>query len=164
MSCCMLQHVILKQTALKADLQYLHPIKFLVFLNRYGLNKKTRVTTRFVTRFNLWLRHNLWPQNASICDPARFVTKSASICDQCYAMILECKLCRGKLVVLICGPYAIHTIIQNSHFWRFSCLFCTDFRIKAIKYVTFWTFLPLTENAGEHRSKCADHIYKVHFS
>ena len=50
-----------------------------------------RVTARFVTRFNLWLRHDLWPQNASICDPARFVTKSASICDQRYTMILESK-------------------------------------------------------------------------
>ena len=59
---------------------------------------KPRVTARFVTRFNLWLRHDLWPQNASICDPARFVTKSASICDQRYTMILESKLCRGKLV------------------------------------------------------------------
>ena len=56
------------------------------------------VTTRFVTRFNLWLRHNLWPQNASICDPARFVTKSASNCHQRYTMILDCKLCREKLV------------------------------------------------------------------
>ena len=56
-----------------------------------------RVTARFVTRFNLWLRHDLWPHNASICDPARFVTKSASICDQRYTMILESKLCRGKL-------------------------------------------------------------------
>ena len=56
------------------------------------------VTARFVTRFNLWLRHDLWPHNASICDPARFVTKSASICDQHYTMILESKLCRGKLV------------------------------------------------------------------
>ena len=56
------------------------------------------VTVRFVTRFNLWLRHDLWPHNASICDPARFVTKSASICDQRYTMILESKLCRGKLV------------------------------------------------------------------
>ena len=56
------------------------------------------VTARFVTRFNLWLRHDLWPHNASICDPARFVTKSASICDQRYTMILESKLCRGKLV------------------------------------------------------------------
>ena len=46
------------------------------------------VTARFVTRFNLWLRHDLWPHNASICDPARFVTKSASICDQRYTMIL----------------------------------------------------------------------------
>ena len=56
------------------------------------------VTARFVTRSNLWLRHDLWPQNASICDPARFVTKSASICDQRYTMILESKLCRGNLV------------------------------------------------------------------
>ena len=56
------------------------------------------VTARFVTRFNLWLRHDLWPHDASICDPARFVTKSASICDQRYTMILESKLCRGKLV------------------------------------------------------------------
>ena len=56
------------------------------------------VTARFVTHFNLWLRHDLWPHNASICDPARFVTKSASICDQRYTMILESKLCRGKLV------------------------------------------------------------------
>ena len=56
------------------------------------------VTARFVTRFNLWLRHDLWPHNASICDPARFVTKSASICDQRYTMIFESKLCRGKLV------------------------------------------------------------------
>ena len=56
------------------------------------------VTARFVTRFNLWLRLDLWPHNASICDPARFVTKSASICDQRYTMILESKLCRGKLV------------------------------------------------------------------
>ena len=56
------------------------------------------VTARFVTRFNLWLWHDLWPHNASICDPARFVTKSASICDQRYTMILESKLCRGKLV------------------------------------------------------------------
>ena len=54
------------------------------------------VTARFVTRFNLWLRHDLWPHNASICDPARFVTKSASICDQRYTMILESKLCRGE--------------------------------------------------------------------
>ena len=45
------------------------------------------VTARFVTRFNLWLRHDLWPHNASICDPARFETKSASICDQRYTMI-----------------------------------------------------------------------------
>ena len=58
----------------------------------------TRVTARFVTRFNLWLRHDLWPHNASICDPARFVTKSASICDQRYTMILESNLCRGKLL------------------------------------------------------------------
>ena len=58
----------------------------------------TPVTARFVTRFNLWLWHDLWPHNASICDPARFVTKSASICDQRYTMILESKLCRGKLV------------------------------------------------------------------
>ena len=56
------------------------------------------VTAWFVTRFNLWLRHDLWRDNASICDPARFVTKSASICDQRYTMILESKLCRGKLV------------------------------------------------------------------
>ena len=56
------------------------------------------VTARFLTRFNLWLRHDLWPHNASICDPARFVTKSASICDQRYTMTLESKLCRGKLV------------------------------------------------------------------
>ena len=56
------------------------------------------VTAWFVTRFNLWLRHDLWPQNASFCYPARFVTKSASICDQRYTMILESKLCRGKLV------------------------------------------------------------------
>ena len=42
--------------------------------------------------------HDLWPHNASICDPARFVTKSASICDQRYTMILESNLCRGKLV------------------------------------------------------------------
>ena len=61
-------------------------------------DKQGRVTARFVTRFNLWLRHDLWPHNASICDPARFVTKSASICDQRYTMILESKLCRGKLV------------------------------------------------------------------
>ena len=54
-----------------------------------------RVTARFVIRFNLWLGHDLWPHNASICDPARFVTKSASICDQRYTMILESKLCRG---------------------------------------------------------------------
>ena len=60
--------------------------------------RRRRVTARFVTRFNLWLRHDLWPHNASICDPARFVTKSASICDQRYTMILESKLCRGKLV------------------------------------------------------------------
>ena len=59
---------------------------------------RCRVTARFVTCFNLWLRHDLWPHNASICDPARFVTKSASICDQRYTMILESKLCRGKLV------------------------------------------------------------------
>ena len=59
------------------------------------------VTARFVTRFNLWLRHDLWPHNASICDPARFVTKSASICDQRYTMILESKLCRVKLVFVI---------------------------------------------------------------
>ena len=59
---------------------------------------RRRVTARFVARFNLWLRHDLWPHNASICDPARFVTKSASICDQRYTMILESKLCRGKLV------------------------------------------------------------------
>ena len=58
----------------------------------------TRVTARFVTRFNLWLRHDLWPHNASICDPARFVTKSASICDQRHTIILESKLCRGRLV------------------------------------------------------------------
>ena len=57
-----------------------------------------RVTARFVTRFNLWLRHDLWPHNASICDPARFVTKSASICDQRHTIILESKLCRGRLV------------------------------------------------------------------
>ena len=56
------------------------------------------VTARFVTRFNLWLRHDLWPHSASSCDLARFVTKSASICDQRYTMILESKLCRGKLV------------------------------------------------------------------
>ena len=61
-------------------------------------SRRIRVTARFVTRFNLWLRHDLWPHNASICDPARFVTKSASICDQRYTMILESKLCRGKLV------------------------------------------------------------------
>ena len=65
---------------------------------RITLVRAIRVTARFVTRFNLWLRHDLWPQNASICDPARFVTKSASICDQRYTMILEFKLCRGKLV------------------------------------------------------------------
>ena len=60
--------------------------------------RRRLVTARFVTRFNLWLRHDLWPHNASICDPARFVTKSASICDQRYTMILESNLCRGKLV------------------------------------------------------------------
>ena len=54
-----------------------------------GLSGKVvSVTARFVTRFNLWLRHDLWPHNASICDPARFVTKSASICDQRYTMII----------------------------------------------------------------------------
>ena len=63
-----------------------------------GLKWRPCVTARFVTRFNLWLRHDLWPHNASICDPARFVTKSASICDQRYTMILESNLCRGKLV------------------------------------------------------------------
>ena len=67
----------------------------LQFVTRHDL---WTVTARFVTRFNLWLRHDLWPHNASICDPARFVTKSASICDQRYTMILESKLCRGKLV------------------------------------------------------------------
>ena len=66
-----------------------------------------RVTARFVTRFNLWLRHDLWPHNASICDPARFVTKSASICDQRYTMILESNLCRGKLVY----TYNVYKII-----------------------------------------------------
>ena len=60
--------------------------------------RRRTVTARFVTRFNLWLRHDLWPHNASICDPARFVPKSASIRDQRYTMILESKLCRGKLV------------------------------------------------------------------
>ena len=70
-----------------------------------------RVTARFVTRFNLWLRHDLWPQNASICDPARFVTKSASICDQRYTMILESKLCRGKLVF-------VFTLIMNATWYN----------------------------------------------
>ena len=60
--------------------------------------RRRLLTAWFVTRFNLWLRHDLWPQNASICDLTRFVTKSASICDQRYTMILESKLCRGKLV------------------------------------------------------------------
>ena len=69
------------------------------------------VTARFVTRFNLWLRHDLWPQNASICDPARFVTKSASICDQRYTMILESKLCRGKLVF-------VFTLIMNATWYN----------------------------------------------
>ena len=51
-------------------------------------------TAQFVTTecCNLWLRHDLWPQNSSICDPARIVTKSALICDRLYIMILECKL------------------------------------------------------------------------
>ena len=75
------------------------------------LVKGTTVTARFVTRFNLWLRHDLWPQNASICDPARFVTKSASICDQRYTMILESKLCRGKLVF-------VFTLIMNATWYN----------------------------------------------
>ena len=69
------------------------------------------VTARFVTRFNLWLRHDLWPQTASICDPARFVTKSASICDQRYTMILESRLCRGKLVF-------VFTLIMNATWYN----------------------------------------------
>ena len=32
------------------------------------------ITRRFVTRFNLWLQHDLWPHNASICD-------CSTICD-----------------------------------------------------------------------------------
>ena len=32
---------------------------------------------------------------------------------------------------------------------------------KALQFVTFWKFLSLTENAGEHRSKGIDHIYGV---
>ena len=75
------------------------------------VGKVPRVTARFVTRFNLWLRHDLWPQNASICDPARFVTKSASICDQRYTMILESKLCRGKLVF-------VFTLIMNATWYN----------------------------------------------
>ena len=34
---------------------------------------------------------------------------------------------------------------------------------KALQFVTFWKFLYLTENAGEHRSKGTDHIYGVHY-
>ena len=71
---------------------------FALYIRRGFIADGRRVTARFVTRFNLWLRHDLWPQNASICDPARFVTKSASICDQRYTMILESKLSRGTLV------------------------------------------------------------------
>ena len=32
---------------------------------------------------------------------------------------------------------------------------------KALQFVTFWKFLSLTENTGEHRSKDIDHIYGV---
>ena len=81
------------------------------------------VTARFVTRFNLWLRHDLWPQNASICDPARFVTKSASICDQRYTMILESKLCRGKLVF-------VFTLIMNATWYNMMHI-----------YIYIWTVL-----------------------
>ena len=68
-------------------------IPFLILIRQMHIRVSTirtwhGVTARFVTRFNLWLRHDLWPHNASICDPARFVTKSASICDQRYTMIL----------------------------------------------------------------------------
>ena len=71
---------------------------FLYNILNYRWSGGGGVTARFVTRFNLWLRHDLWPHNASICDPARFVTKSASICDQRHTIILESKLCRGRLV------------------------------------------------------------------
>ena len=80
-------------------------------VNSHINNYTPGVTARFVTRFNLWLRHDLWPQNASICDPARFVTKSASICDQRYTMILESKLCRGKLVF-------VFTLIMNATWYN----------------------------------------------
>ena len=36
-----------------------------------GPSSRAAVTARFVTRFNLWLRHDLWPHNASICDQLR---------------------------------------------------------------------------------------------
>ena len=74
------------------------PMLYVVALFSVRTGPWRPVTARFVTRFNLWLRHDLWPHNASICDPARFVTKSASICDQRYTMILESNLCRWKLV------------------------------------------------------------------
>ena len=101
------------------------PISFLLLSKSY-FSIKTEVcdgticdslqfvtAARFVTTecFNLWLRHDLWPQNASICDPARFVTKSASICDQRYTMILETKLCRGKLVFMF-------TLIMNATWYN----------------------------------------------
>ena len=80
---------------LDSALYHINPVRFhdiittsLTRLCSYPMGwspaSKRLVTARFVTRFNLWLRHDLWPHNASICDLARFVTKSASICDQRY--------------------------------------------------------------------------------
>ena len=72
----------------------------------------------------------------------------------------------------ICGPLTTYTQIfdhsfhcinatginQNSHKSRCSQLISGT---KALQFVTFWKFLSLTENTGEHRSKDIDHIYGV---
>ena len=47
---------------------------------------------------------------------------------------------------------------QNGHKSRCSELISGT---KALQFVTFWKFLSLTENTGEHRSKDIDHIYGV---
>ena len=63
-------------------------------------------TTQFVTTEC----HNLWPQSATICDPARFVTKSASFCDWLYIIIFLCKLWRGELF-FFCYIYNAYRMI-----------------------------------------------------
>ena len=54
--------------------------------------------------------------------------------------------------------HPINQTVTNGHKSRCSELISGT---KALQFVTFWKFLSLTENAGEHRSKGIDHIYGV---